>query len=283
MNNNIPEPNTNQGPTIQPQNNLNITQSINPQQEALNNLNNEQPVQQVIQPEPKKQGKGSNIVIVLLILIILGLAGYICYDKFISKDNKCDVEETAETDIIKTNTNTEVVVKKDKDKDIVYTDISTSKHNVPQINIDSEIATKYNKEIMTFYNDFKSGKGLALSADEYNFGYKYYINDEIVSVVVSHTTESGAENPTKVYNINQYTGKEVSNSELLKKLNITENDVANKLNKSYDVIETIGLYLNNNKLYIVFDRKTIAGAEHQQSIFDYSDEKIIDIYETIIK
>ena len=106
MNNNIPEPNTNQGPAMQPQNNLNITQSINPQQEALNNLNSEQPINQPpLPPMPPKKSKGPLVIIILLILIILGLAGYICYDKFIAKDNKCEETKSNESTTKKVSVN----------------------------------------------------------------------------------------------------------------------------------------------------------------------------------
>ena len=45
-----------------------------------------------VESKPKKGGSG---IIILLILLILGLAGYICYDKFIAKsnDSKCSKDE----------------------------------------------------------------------------------------------------------------------------------------------------------------------------------------------
>ena len=38
--------------------------------------------------EKKKSNKGLIITIVILIILLLGLAGYICYDKFLTSDEK---------------------------------------------------------------------------------------------------------------------------------------------------------------------------------------------------
>ena len=71
-----------------------VTQPVN---NVAQNLNSSQPVNNVVEEpkvsepavEPKqKKSKGPVIVIIFLILIILGLAGYIVYDKFLSKDTK---------------------------------------------------------------------------------------------------------------------------------------------------------------------------------------------------
>ena len=40
----------------------------------------------------KKKGKGSVVVIIILLLIIIGLCGFICYDKFLSNNSKVDTE-----------------------------------------------------------------------------------------------------------------------------------------------------------------------------------------------
>ena len=49
----------------------------------------------------------------------------------------------------------------------------------------------------------------------YKFNYQYYVDNEFVSVIVSHSQESGGINPTKVYNINRYTGKEVTKEDMI--------------------------------------------------------------------
>ena len=271
----------------------------------------------------EKSNKGLIIIIVILTIIVLGLAGYLVYDKFIAKTPTPQTTDNTNSNAVdNTTTNdTKKVLKKDESKDVVYTEISAGKHRVPQINIDSETATKFNQEIMSFYDGFKKGEGLAASYTEYDFGYKYYINDEIVSIVVSHTTESGAENPTKVYNINQYTGKEVTKTELLAKANIDESQFSSKLIASYKKIDSwdkimeeintmptnmrdaelnfkkgvydgninklsqndfIGLYLNNNQIYVIFDMNTYAGAGHQQTILNMSNNTIQNVGSVII-
>lgn len=234
----------------------------------------------------QKSNKG---VIIVLIVLVLGLCSYIVCDKFIVKENPKSVNEKQERETKEENKNETIekeVLLKDKTKEVVYTYADNdiySEHKVPQINIDSDYADNINQSILSFYNEFKNSSELVESYTGYRFNYKYYIEDETVSIVVSHTTEDGAENPTKVYNINKYTGLEVKKSEILKKFNINEYDLSDKFNKSYNVINIIGLYPNNNQLYVVFDIKTNAGAGHQQTIFDFNNDKLIDIYDEIIK
>lgn len=248
MNNNIPEPNTNQGPTMQPQNNLNITQSINPQQEALNNLNSEQPINQPpLPPMPPKKSKGPLVIIILLILIILGLAGYICYDKFIAKDNKCDVEKTTETDNKK-------ILLKDKTKDIVYSSLKDKikvsedgyfYYNIPQVNINSSDAQVINDEINSKlkkeYDDVK--KALEESKGEYiasmfeEIDYKYYINDNILSLFIYSKGEVESDSDYYIYNIDIYTGKKVSNEDILKIKQLNEETFKSKMIDAFKSLE----------------------------------------------
>ena len=247
MNNNIPEPSINQGPTMQPQNNLNITQSINPQQNTLNNLNNEQPVkQQPMPPMPPKKSKGPLVIIILLILIILGLAGYICYDKFVVTNNKCNVEKTTETDNKK-------ILLKDKTKDIVYTYFTDKltkdgegeyEYNIPHMNIDSEDAISINNIISAKYKDrYEKNKKLFEESVQQKVGfygsyinYKYYVNDNILSLFVYEGCET-SEVCTSYdsYNIDVITGKKISNSELLKIKKV--NDFAKTIKTSFEKLE----------------------------------------------
>ena len=73
---------------MQPVNNVSnqpINQSIEPTVSTpVNNIQTEEPK---VEPKQKKS-KGPVVVIILLLLIVLGLAGYIVYDKFLSKDTK---------------------------------------------------------------------------------------------------------------------------------------------------------------------------------------------------
>ena len=88
-----------------------ITPSVSqPVNNVSQNLNNSTPVSNIVEepinPEPKKKkkSKGPVIFIIFLVIIALGLAGYIVYDKYLSKDN-ADSKDTEEKE---TNTLTKV-------------------------------------------------------------------------------------------------------------------------------------------------------------------------------
>ena len=84
------------------------------------------------------------------------------------------------------------------------------------------------------------------------FYYDYYVYKDILSLFIRITHVDGTEYGDieyLVYNINVKTGKELSNSEVLKYLNISENEVDNiitkRLNDYYD-IDTMKGYLSFN-------------------------------------
>ena len=51
--------------------------------------------------EKKKSGKGKTVFIVFLILVIIGLSTYICYDKFLIGEKKCETLEVDEKKMLK--------------------------------------------------------------------------------------------------------------------------------------------------------------------------------------
>ena len=89
------------------------------------NENNEQVVKQ-------KSNKGVIILLVVIIIILLGLSGYLAYDKFIAKDTKTSTnnttkkEETKTTDdnIIKEETKTDSTTLEIKKDNVAITDKS---------------------------------------------------------------------------------------------------------------------------------------------------------------
>ena len=115
-----PQNNVNQGINTVMQNNLNQQQNV-PVQDVTPPVENNifsnpeptvsEPVQPVveepkIEPPKEKKSKGSSIIIILLILVILGLGGYIVYDKFIEKDDKTKSNDITEVDNGNKNNNT---------------------------------------------------------------------------------------------------------------------------------------------------------------------------------
>ncbi len=205
------------------------------------------------------------------------------------------LENQVENNTSNTDTNDKtIVLEEDDTSGIVYSykPKDGSKHRVPQIKIDSETAAKYNQEILSFYESFASRP----IAKQYMFNYKYYINDEILSLVVSHSSEGGGLAPTRIYNININTGKEVNNTQLLAYLNISENEVISKAVESYKkAIEKLktsgpaiypseeknvdrlqndikGMYINDGNLCVMFIMYTGVGSEYGYEMFLNVDE-----------
>ena len=259
----------------------------------------------------QKSNKGVIILIVILILMVLGLSGYLVYDKFMGKEETPVTNETTNNNTQTDNSNKKVL-KKDESKDVVYTEISTDLHKVPQVNINSESANRINQSIISFYDEFKKGDGLAGPYTSYAFDYKYYVDGDIVSVIVSHSEESGSIHPTKVYNINQYSGEEVTKTDILKYLNISESEYTSKIVESYKLADPlnikdldaipnevmrenetkiyneiqesnikklsendiIGIYIDNKQLYVVFVMNTVVGAGRSEVILDVNNNQI---------
>lgn len=89
----------------------------------------------------RKKNTGLVVMVIILSLIIVGLGGFIIYDKVISKNTKIDKKVENKKEV-----NNNVILKLDETKDIVYSGITynISGHNnemnglseIPQINLD---------------------------------------------------------------------------------------------------------------------------------------------------
>lgn len=75
---------------------FNEQQPVNPQQQTMSNLESAQSIQTKppLSSVPPKKSKGPLVIIILLLLAVLGMAGYICYDEFITKDTPKEVKKT---------------------------------------------------------------------------------------------------------------------------------------------------------------------------------------------
>lgn len=259
-----------------------------------------------------KKKKWPIVVIVLLILGILGLSGYIAYDKFYAKEETPKATDKTEVKETKKEDNTEIeevttkkALLKEEDKKVVYSDVD-EKHNgvirrIPYINIDSKYADQVNSEIKELTKNGALEGQVKDHYQEYTVDYQYYINDDIVSVKFSWATEEDAVTHTKIYNINQYTGKKVANTDILKYVNIKGLDLANIMVESYKKarplqsiensnmwkesyqkdLDTLAagnikaLYLNNKELYVVFDLNYPAGSGIGEAILNVTGSKVI--------
>ena len=164
-----------------------------------------------------KSNKGLIFVIIILIIMVLGLGGYIVYDKFIDVDPKSNIKEENK----KKEEKEEKSIIKDKDKKIVYTEGDYEYKKVPVININSDDADALNKEIKEYVEKMGAssdyGEGFSLS-------YDYYENDNILSVRLKITT-IGSPRYYKTVNIDSKTGKKLTNYDLIKYKNIDGNEI----------------------------------------------------------
>lgn len=222
--------------------------------------NNEMNIQnnETIEPVVKqKSNKGLVVVIILLILIVLGLSGYLVYDKLMGKeDTPVTNEETNNSNNAQTDNSNKSVLKKDESKDVVYTLYTSKSTNnfetkIPMININSVYADRVNKEISEFmYKEYDDDNNGGIKCKEYcsQIIYKYYLNDNILSLVIKlDAAESGNAHEYYAYNIDIYTGEEVTNKDLVKLKNINESDFATKLSSTFKEAYPFDKYYPENE------------------------------------
>ena len=124
-----------------------------------------------VQNESQKNRKGNSsiIIIVILIILVLGLAGYICYDKFLAKKentsitNNCEAEKSDKTTDDDVNNNTE----------------NSSKQYVNKVYANSNYGnTNKNVEIVLFEN----GKCVYTYVHSAASKSSYYIEDNKIYI-----------------------------------------------------------------------------------------------------
>lgn len=213
----------------------------------------------------EKSNKGLKILLVILIIIVLALSGYLVYDKFIVKDEtKITTTQKTDTQINKNKT----VLKKDESKEIVYT-IYTGKPSesfpviyegnavteIPKININSIYADKINKEILALMYksyDYDGNVNDSLKCKDFCslIRYKYFINSNILSLVIY---QDGGTDPLNheyyAYNIDIYTGEDVSNKDLVKSKNIDVNNFNTKLSNTFKDAYPFDKYYDGKESY----------------------------------
>lgn len=139
-----------------------------------------------VQNESQKNRKGNSsiIIIVILIILVLGLAGYICYDKFLAKKentsitNNCEAEKSDKTTDDNVNNDTE---KSDKttDDDVNNNTENSSKQYVNKVYANSNYGnTNKNVEIVLFEN----GKCVYTYVHSAASKCSYYIEDNKIYI-----------------------------------------------------------------------------------------------------
>ena len=195
----------------------------------------------------KKNNSGLIVLVIVLFLLVLGLGGYIIYDKVLSN-------KTLEGN--NTNSNNQdsstVTLKADSAKDWVYDadyNLPTNKESyygfsdhsrlvkasdliVPYININSSDATKANQEIYKLYEQLINTFNENLKEEIWFTTVKYstYVNNNIISVLIT-TETAGTDVPLYeyyTYNFNLENGKLLSYSEAYEKLGYNQNSIKDK-------------------------------------------------------
>ena len=209
----------------------------------------------------EKKNTGLIVLVVILSLLIVGLGGYVIYDKVVSKNNnvpKDDVIEKDNTVDIKTNKDLDYVYdatysydnkytefkrnsSDDKVVEITYFGIPVSFREgnqylsdlkVPYININSDYAKASNEKIKELYiEQAKQFDKCAIEAKENSIScsqiltYKTYTYDNILSVVVisANQTTSKWILDYNIYNIDLTSGNEIKYFDMTKKLGYDQN------------------------------------------------------------
>lgn len=148
-----------------------------------------------------------------------------------NNNNNTIINENTTLEETNKNENKKELLKKDASKELVYTQISkkSSKDGysfeIPYVNINSEYAEQINKKIYDG-NINEIIKDATSAPDSQTYAsYKAYVNNSILSLVI----DNGEGFAYNVYNIDIYTGKKVSNNEILKSKNISEKKLIQKV------------------------------------------------------
>lgn len=198
----------------------------------------------------------SVIILICIIAIVIGLYIQMTendYNKAIEKTNNSEITED-EINMIKNNFknifqnnitgNSEEIVKKAEDKDVVYTsaekkEIIPNKYDldveIPQINIEGDEIQRCNSEIK---NLFQNKAASILTNSEiytvYSVKYHVYINDNIISLIIKANLKEGTDPEReiiKTYNYDVQDKKILSISDIIEKQNLNKNEVQEKISE----------------------------------------------------
>lgn len=135
-----------------------------------------------------------------------------------------------------------ISLRKNKQNDIV-TDLVNMKTShaicrLPKINIGSENVKRINKKIEEINNAIQEGIKKHLNDDYYRTNYEYFINNNVLSVVIYWRTPEDWDGTNIIaYNIDINSGKQIEDKDILKNIDIDINDLRNKV---YEIAESTG-------------------------------------------
>lgn len=217
----------------------------------------------------KKSNVGIYVLISVLLILVLGLSGYIVFDKMQDNNNENKIENAVVKDNEK-QYEEDKVAKLDKSKDWVYDasydkNVSVESYKtsfdtyyakdivVPYINVDSSDAELVNKQFKSIFSNavdtFNAGVKDKMSyVDECS--YKKSINDNILSVIVTYGVGATDVVIPEYYtaNIDLKNGNKVTFKELYTKFNLTESEVLSKVESEIKKILNEYKYGNDSSL-----------------------------------
>ena len=148
------------------------------------------------------------LFITFIVVLVLAIAAFIINELYIKRYEKYKIT---------------------KEEDFIYTKINyeTADTHIPYVNIDSDNAKEVNEKLKTMALIYTNG-----FHDNISLTYEYNVSDNYVSLVllVRNFQETKHTNDyiTYVFDLNN-NGKLITNDDILKLFNKTENDVNNKI------------------------------------------------------
>ena len=239
----------------------------------------------------EKENKKLTVLVVILLIIVVGLGGYITYNKLSSKHNSLEPIENKST--------TKLDGSKDYVYDADYTELYNNEHTeytrgnttkklsdlkVPYINIDSYDAGNANGELKILYKDRAENfdKCAVDSHDCYDsITYKSYKYNDILSVVVIY--DEALTKEYKTYNFDLKTGNEITYDEMITRLGYDKSALLDKEkdaikkemdesnNPNYDLTKTCGTMDSPKNCYDIA-YKMLEDSINDNSIAYFTDE-----------
>lgn len=235
--------------------------------------------------EKTKQSKGLIWVIIILIVLVVGLISFIVYKEFFVNNDIINSNETNDV-IIETKKTMKLVENKDwvydanydpNVKQQVYTTVYDETYNVndykvPYVNINSEYAETINSEIKKLYDNmmqvFNNGIEDGVSYIDI-FKYDYYLNGEILSIVLTAGVGAtdGVYPDYYIFNIDINTGKKIDLENILNYKNLS--------NADFDIIAKNAIIDEYDTFYKNIDKSDNLYVEYydemkQQTLDDYN-------------
>lgn len=216
----------------------------------------------------EKKNTGLIVFVIILLIAVLGLSGFIVYDKVVKKDSNT-VRNSDKLKLEKIDSTKDIIYTKQQFKILNYTnDITESK--IPQINIKSELIDEINKEILSVIKEkmktssFDSQYLYEEPTEEnssnyqniYHVDYDYFLKDNILSLMVKyqHLGPAPMEPQYMIYNIDLEDNIRLLNSDLVKRLGYTvpqtRDEIISQIKNLYvDMANEFGVKWNPENLF----------------------------------